>query len=260
VAAAENETQRKYNLTSKAKDKRYDVDPEERLNAFTSGAPALLRLGTAGWVANGVEAFPRPAKMIELYEFQGCPFCRKVREATTLLDLDVMFWPCPKDGPTYRPKAVQMSGKSQFPFLVDPNTNTQMLESDAIVEYLFDKYGDGKVPLALALGPLTTISVGLGQAPRLGKGIKYRPSRKPKEPIEIWAYEASPFCLQTREVLTELEIPHIYRSAARGSPKRPAFEAKWGVGQYPYIEDPNTGVAMFETPKINKYLNDTYAI
>lgn len=59
-------------------DKRYDVDPEERLNAFTSGAPALLRLGTAGWVANGVEAFPRPAKMIELYEFQGCPFCRKV--------------------------------------------------------------------------------------------------------------------------------------------------------------------------------------
>lgn len=28
---------------------------------------------------------------------------------------------------------------------VDPNTNTQMLESDAIVEYLFDKYGDGKV-------------------------------------------------------------------------------------------------------------------
>jgi hypothetical protein len=27
------------------------------------------------------------------------------------------------------------------------------------------------------------------------------------------AYEASPFCLQTREVLTELEIPHIYRCA-----------------------------------------------
>lgn len=52
----------------------------------------------------------------------GCPFCRKVREAVTLLDLDVLFWPCPKDGPTYRPKAVSMSGKSQFPFLVDPNT------------------------------------------------------------------------------------------------------------------------------------------
>ncbi len=53
------------------------------------------------------------------------------------------------------------------------------------------------------------------------------------------------------QVLTELEIPHIYHSAARNSPKRPAFEAKWGVGQYPYIEDPNTGVAMFETPQVS---------
>lgn len=26
----------------------------------------------------------------------GCPFCRKVREAITLLDLDVMIYPCPK--------------------------------------------------------------------------------------------------------------------------------------------------------------------
>ena len=53
-----------------------------------------------------------------------------------------------------------------------------------------------------------------------------------------------------KQVLTELEIPHIYHSAARGSPKRPAFEAKWGVGQYPYLEDPNTGIAMFETPQV----------
>ena len=51
-------------------------------------------------------------------------------------------------------------------------------------------------------------------------------------------------------MLTELEIPHIYHSCARKSPKRPAMEAKWGVGQYPYIEDPNTGVAMFETPEV----------
>lgn len=57
------------------------MEPEERLNFFTSGAPALLRLGTAAFVAEGVETFPRPAKMIELYEFQGCPFCRKVHLA-----------------------------------------------------------------------------------------------------------------------------------------------------------------------------------
>ena len=30
--------------------------------------------------------------------------------------------------------------------------------------------------------------------------------------------------------------------------------------QVPYIEDPNTGTAMFESTKIIQYLNDTYAV
>ena len=30
--------------------------------------------------------------------------------------------------------------------------------------------------------------------------------------------------------------------------------------QVPYIEDPNTGTAMFESNEIIKYLNDTYAV
>ena len=51
----------------------------------------------------------------------------QVREALTLLDLDVLIYPCPKGGPTYRPKAQQMSGKAQFPFLVDPNTGGSAL-------------------------------------------------------------------------------------------------------------------------------------
>lgn len=42
------------------------------------------------------------------------------------------------------------------------------------------------MPLSLSLGPLTTLSAGLGQAPRLGKGINYRPARKPEKPIELW--------------------------------------------------------------------------
>lgn len=28
----------------------------------------------------------------------------QVREACSLLDLDVLFYPCPKDGPNWRPK------------------------------------------------------------------------------------------------------------------------------------------------------------
>lgn len=44
-----------------------------------------------------------------------------------------------------------MSGKGQFPFLVDPNTGKQMLESDAIISYLFNEYGDGQVSSHSAL-------------------------------------------------------------------------------------------------------------
>ena len=38
-----------------------------------------------------------------------------------------------------------MSGKQQFPFMIDPNNNNHpLLESDAIIQYLFDQYGDGQ--------------------------------------------------------------------------------------------------------------------
>ena len=48
--------------------------------------------------------------------------------------------------------------------------------------------------------PLTTISIGIGLLARGGKGATYRKSTLPKEPIEIWGYEASPFVKLAREV------------------------------------------------------------
>jgi glutaredoxin len=113
-----------------------------------------------------VGTFKRPAQPLELYEFQSCPFCRKVREAISVLDLDVLVYPCPKGGVTWRPKAVELGGKAQFPYLVDPNTGKAMYESDAIVGYLFSEYGDGSVPLPLRLGAATTVTCGLALAPR----------------------------------------------------------------------------------------------
>jgi hypothetical protein len=42
----------------------------------------------------------------------------QVREMVAVLDLDVLFYPCPKDGPNFRPKAIQLGGKKQFPYMV----------------------------------------------------------------------------------------------------------------------------------------------
>jgi Glutathione S-transferase, N-terminal domain len=44
----------------------------------------------------------------------GCPFCRKVREAITLLDLDVMIYPCPKGAVSWRGLMELCSSPSQL--------------------------------------------------------------------------------------------------------------------------------------------------
>ncbi|KAK9822987.1 hypothetical protein WJX81_000952 [Elliptochloris bilobata] len=260
-AGQEAPTKEKFTLQSKGGG-TYKVSPGETLNVATAGVHAFVRLGSGAFVSAKLSEFrKRPDKPIILYEFDGCPFCRKVREATSLLDIDVLFYPCPKNGPTWRPKAIAMSGKQQFPFMVDPNNNNwELLESNAIISYLYNEYGDGNVPLSLRLGPLTALSIGLGLAPRLGRGTQYRQSKLPDNPLDIWGYEASPFVKLAREVLVELELPHVYHSVARNSPKRVAMREKWDTFQVPYLEDSNTGLAMFESTAIIKYLEDTYGV
>lgn len=222
--------------------------------------PDQYSLEVAGYKVKEISKIgPRPEKPIEIYEFEGCPFCRKVREIVAVLDLDVLFYPCPKNGPNFRPKVAQMGGKQQFPYMVDPNTGTAMYESDDIIKYLVQKYGDGSIPFTLSLGLLTTLTEGFAMIGRMGKGSSYTPSKLPPKPIELWAYEGSPFCKIVREVLVELELPHILRSCARGSPKRQILFEKVGHFQAPYIEDPNTGVQMFESAEIVEYLKVTYA-
>lgn len=202
----------------------------------------------------------RPAKPLALYEYEACPFCRKVREAVSMLDLDVVVYPCPRDGTRYRANVTDMGGKSQFPYLVDPNTKFASYESDRIIRYLFQTYGDGIVPLPLTLGPLTTSSAALASAFRIGKGRQARPALPPApaQPLEVWSYEASPFCRVVRERLCELELAHKVVTVARGSAKREKLVELAGKMQVPYLVDPNTGTQMFESADINAYLDRTY--
>eukprot|EP01018_Ginkgo_biloba_P013256 Gb_25426 [translate_table: standard] len=92
------------------------------------------------------------------------------------------------------------------------------------------------------------------------QGSQYTPARLPNKPLEIWAYEVSPFCKIVREALVELELPHLYHCTARGSPNRQKLFEKTGFFQAPYLEDPNTGVKMFESAEIVDYLRATYAV
>jgi len=229
-----------------------------RILDITSSFTATLCRPTSGIAVGALGR--RPEKPLELYEFEGCPFCRKVREALTTLDLEARIHPCPRGGPHFREEVKRRGGKSMFPYLVDPNTGKAMYESDDIVRYLFEAYGEGGVPWALAAGPATAISVALPGLLRGGRGVHYRPARQPETPLELWSFEGSPFCRIVREVLCELELPYLLHNVGKKSPSRPAFVERSGKMMVPYLADPNTGTEMFESADIVAYLEATYAL
>ena len=226
-------------------------------NVATSFLASIARAGS-GMAVSG--AGNRPDRLLELYEFESCPFCRKVREALSILDLDAVIYPCPQNGPRYRPRAISLGGKSQFPFLVDPNTGREMYESDVIIGYLYANYGDSSVPWLLSTPLLTDISSGVASAARVTAGRIYRAAEPPPEPLELWSFEASPYCRLVRERLCELELSYVLHNVAKGSPKRQAFIDHAGQMMVPYLHDPNTGAEMFESADICEYLDKTYAV
>jgi len=228
---------------------------QRTLDVLSSIAATLAR-GAQGLRAGRLGR--RPAEPVVLYDFESCPYCRKVREALTALDLEADVRPCPKGGRRFRPEVIERGGKAQFPYLVDPNTGKEMYESDAIVRHLYDEYGDGPPP-AVLLGQLPVLSGALASGLRLGRGTNAEPSRAPAEPLELWSFEASPFCRIVREKLCTLELPYRLHSVGKGSPSRAAFVERSGKMQVPYLVDPNTGAALFESAEIVAYLERTYA-
>jgi glutathione S-transferase len=198
----------------------------------------------------------RPERLLEIYEFEACPFCRRVREALSEFDLDALILPCPRGGARFRPKVRELGGKELFPYLVDPNTGRAMYESGGIVRYLRETYDAPVAPRWL--GPLSAVSSGLASAVRGGHGRASHPSRAPGKPLELWSFEACPFSRLAREALCELEIPYVLHNVAKGSPRRDAFVARSGKFMVPYLADPNTGREMFESADIVRYLNATY--
>jgi len=227
------------------------------LDVTTSVITSVVRLGSGGTVGN---LGPRPEKTLEVYEFEACPFCRKVREALSILDLEVKILPCPKGGKRFREALVKRGGKAQFPYLVDPNTNVEMYESDDIVRYLFSQYGDGHVSGLLRMGPLNDLTAVLSGVSRGLAGSRVAPSREPDQPLELASFEASPYCRIVRETLCTLEIPYLLRNVAKGSPSRDAVAKRSGKLMVPWLSDPNTGTQMFESEDIVAYLQDRYAV
>ena len=227
---------------------RRALDVSSSIAATLARFAGGLRVGATG---------RRPEERLILYEFESCPFCRKAREALTQLDLEVEIRPCPKGGHRYRDECVARGGKEQFPYLLDPNTGKEMYESDDIVHYLYREYGDGPAPSA-QLGMFPALSGSLASGIRLARGTNVAPSTAPEQPLELWSFEASPFSRIVRERLCELELAYILHNVGRGSAHRADLRERAGKIQVPYLEDPNTGEALFESDEIVRYLDRQY--
>jgi len=200
---------------------------------------------------------PEPEELLELYDFEACPACRRVREVLSELDLDAMIYPCPVGGTRYRPQAKERATSGRFPFLVDPNTGVEASRADEIIAYLYEHYGTGKPSLLVSEAIALPTGI-LARVVRGNRGGAASPSRAPEQPLELYSFEASPFCRLAREALCELEVPYRLHNVGKGSRHRAAFRERSGRMMVPYLVDPNTGTEMFESADIVRYLRETY--
>lgn len=225
------------------------------IDVTTSWLASVLALGRGYFVHRHLG--DRPQERLILYDFEACPFCRRVREALSQLDLEVEVRPCPKGGDRYRSEVLERGGKLQFPFLVDPNHDVALYESADIVRHLYRHYGDRDTPWYFSL-PVFLLSSQLVSLVRAWRGVRAHPSRAPDEPLELYSFEISPYCRLAREALCELELPYVLRNVAKKSPSRGAFIERSGKMQVPWLHDPNTGRSLFESADIVAYLRETY--
>ena len=196
---------------------------------------------------------------IVMYDIESCASCRRVREAISMLSLEVEYRPSQKG--SYFEKELKASIENpQMPYMNDPSSGVNLSGADEIIEYLFRLYGKETVPKSLDGSFFSNLTSSLVLLPSFGKGSKIRNSNRPEMPLKIWSAEGSPFAKIVREELCELQLPHVQISCPRGSPNRQRMFDEAGIFQIPYLEDPNTEVKLFESSAIIEYLNIVYGV
>ncbi len=82
----------------------------------------------------------QPEKMLELYQFEECPYCRRVRTKLTDLEMSYIIHNVPREREV-RIELEKISGQKFVPVLVDPNTGMTIADDDEkAVQYLEEMY------------------------------------------------------------------------------------------------------------------------
>ncbi len=197
-----------------------------------------------------------PVETIILYDNGSSSTCKRVREMMNLLDI------------TYECRPVFGPEIDNLPRIDDPNLGETISGDDEIIEHLLKQYGPASSLYDLkALWPITfkEFSLATSQLAIMLRGntgamqqTNARPDNSKMKPIQLWAYECSPFVRPVKEKLSSLGLPHVVVSCSRGSKNRDKMLEKVGRFQVPFIVDDNTGIEMFEGAEIVDYLEAVY--
>lgn len=103
-------------------------------------ASYVLRPGRGSTIAQCAKKQIDMKSPLILYSYEGNQFCRLVREVLTELNLTYEVRSAAKGSPRRKELAELTGGKTQCPYLVDPNTDTSLFESADIVAYLYRTY------------------------------------------------------------------------------------------------------------------------
>ncbi len=77
--------------------------------------------------------------MMTLYVKTGCPYCAKVLDAASKIGIEFDLRNIAD--PAVAQDLIERGGKRQVPYLVNPDSHTEMYESEDIITYLHQKFG-----------------------------------------------------------------------------------------------------------------------
>lgn len=212
----------------------------------------LFRLGRGVLVTeaasfNAVNVVPRPQQPLILYSYEGNQFCRLVREVLTELDIVYELRSVGKQSKRREEVAKLSGGSTQSPFLIDPNTGVKMGQSSSIIQYLYRTYALWTPPNEVLQGisdillPLFRPFLNLlapWQAGSLSneKGLYERELERAQtqiedeitsEPIVIYTYGLSPFSIEAKKLLDNLDVP--YKEISLGGEWLPGLIGEGGA-------------------------------
>jgi glutathione S-transferase len=78
------------------------------------------------------------------------------------------------------------------------------------------------------------------------------------KPLTLWGHDSGPNAWKAAMILEELHVPYTVKMIEFPDMKKEAYESINPNGRVPAIEDPNTGITLWESGAIIEYVVETY--